>query len=324
MQVSRKTCVPKNVGRANATTAEEQAVQEAEALYVHQKTRKYRESIEESKYDLLLPMLAQKYEEGKHTSEEGYYCQPKLDGVRCLALWDGKDIRLLSRQGRDYELPHVKKALRGVLPKDWILDGELYKHGTPLQKINSLVKKPRKESEEILFSIYDAPKIDGSTTERFEDRYEQYSSLQEHADEPGLAFISSKKVTDDPEVIRQYEATAVQYGFEGCILRHPSGVYSFGYRSRELLKVKTFQDAEFEIVGYKDGVGKFAGKVIFVCKNDLNDSEFDVVPKGTMEERALMFQHGEKFIGKMYTVKFFGRTLNDLPTFPVGLRLREE
>jgi ATP-dependent DNA ligase len=40
----------------------------------------------------------------------------------------------------------------------------------------------------------------------------------------------------------------VAEGFEGAILRGINSQYLWGYRSDELLKVKTFQDAEFEIV----------------------------------------------------------------------------
>ena len=58
-QLSEYTATAKNVGRANATTPEEQAVKEASALWVKQIERNlYRETIEELDDLVLLPMLA--------------------------------------------------------------------------------------------------------------------------------------------------------------------------------------------------------------------------------------------------------------------------
>lgn len=47
-QVARKTATPKNVRRSNATTAEEQAVVEAQAMWQNRRDRKYAASIEEA------------------------------------------------------------------------------------------------------------------------------------------------------------------------------------------------------------------------------------------------------------------------------------
>lgn len=60
MQESRKTALPKNVGRASETTGFEQAISEAESLWKKKKDKQYRESIEELEDTPLvpLPMLA--------------------------------------------------------------------------------------------------------------------------------------------------------------------------------------------------------------------------------------------------------------------------
>src|SRR5690554_549977 len=54
-QIARKTATPKNVGRSNATTADEQAVAEAKAMWQNRRDRKYAESIKEAQEELIRP-----------------------------------------------------------------------------------------------------------------------------------------------------------------------------------------------------------------------------------------------------------------------------
>ena len=115
---------------------------------------------------------------------------------------------------------------------------------------------------------------------------------------------------------------AVEKGYEGAIIRPKAGKYEYGFRSNTLLKVKTFSDAEFEVVNVIEGKGKFEGKACFICKNDLTDSTLVCTIATTMEEKAQQFQNKEKYIGKKLTVKFFGRTDEQIPRFPTGKAFR--
>ena len=47
-------------------------------------------------------------------------------------------------------------------------------------------------------------------------------------------------------------------------------------------------------------------------------------PKGTAKERADMFKDLDKYIGKNLTIKFQGRTSDNIPRFPVGMRIRPD
>src|SRR3989304_5553014 len=80
------------------------------------------------------PMLAAPFEDHKHKLVYPVTVQPKFDGVRCLAFRkaDGT-IMLQSRGGDPYELPHIQNEISPWLGNGWILDGELYIHGTSLQ-----------------------------------------------------------------------------------------------------------------------------------------------------------------------------------------------
>ena len=103
----------------------------------------------------------------------------------------------------------------------------------------------------------------------------------------------------------------------------PDGEYELAQRSRGLLKYKDFQDAEFEIIGASEGSGKFKGCVIWKCATE-SSGEFDVVPKGTLEQKKEWFEKKKDFIGKMLTVKFQSFSNKGIPEFPVGLGTRLE
>ena len=98
MQIARKTAEPKNLGRSNETTPEEQAMLEAKAMWVYKLERKYSETPEGAQEQLPLPMLAHKFT-GTKKKKFSYpgWVQPKLDGVRCGAQNIGGEICLTSR-----------------------------------------------------------------------------------------------------------------------------------------------------------------------------------------------------------------------------------
>ena len=105
------------------------------------------------------------------------------------------------------------------------------------------------------------------------------------------------------------------------MLRNKSSLYE-PIRSRHLQKYKTFEDSEFEIIGFSEGVGNDAGTVIWKCKCK-NGRQFDVRPTGTVEDRKNLFKHGNQYIGSMLTVKYQGLSEYGVPRFPVAIQLRD-
>ncbi len=104
---------------------------------------------------------------------------------------------------------------------------------------------------------------------------------------------------------------------EGLVVRKPNTPYITG-RSNHALKVKQYQDTECTVMAYKAGKGKYAGKVgslkcqlpsgiIFYIGSGLSDKQRQSPPK----------------IGSIITFKYYGRTKNNIPRFPVFLRIRQ-
>ena len=106
------------------------------------------------------------------------------------------------------------------------------------------------------------------------------------------------------------------------MVRNHKGAYALGKRSANLQKVKTFLDAEYEIVGYEQAIGNDVGTVIWKCKTGTNQ-EFAVRPTGTREQRREWFTNGGSYSGKMLTVKYQELTDDGIPRFPVGIAVRD-
>jgi DNA ligase-1 len=100
-----------------------------------------------------------------------------------------------------------------------------------------------------------------------------------------------------------------------------NGLYNYGYRSYDLLKVKSFDDAGYEVVGVTNGVGKFVNCAIWICRT-AKGQEFRVTPKVSQSEKEAFLRNSKDYIGKLLTVAYFGLTDDGIPRFPVGIKFR--
>jgi len=328
LQESRKRAVAKNVGRSNETSPESQAEAEARSLWQYKVDRKYSASPKEAEEPLNLPMLAHPYEGTKKSKFQfPADAQPKLDGVRCIASRDDDGfIGLTSRQGKYWDLPHIAKQLDAWLPKGMILDGEIYIHGESCQRITSLAKSAnpggksfKPESEGLEYHVYDVPVIDGCEILTWEERRPTLHGLVEKYH----PTVVTHELVRNEKQLWDVHGQFITEGYEGAILRAHKGLYLWGYRSSELLKVKEFQDAEFRVLDAREGKGKMKGGVIWVCRNDVSEDTFECTMKITMAERQRMFRNKEDYIGRLLTVRFFDRTDDKMPRFPVGIVFRD-
>lgn len=320
----------KSIGKKNETTAKEQAWKEAEARWSKKKKAGYVEKIEDAKSDKVdaiieggvLPMLAKKFEDHSDDLVFPVFVQPKLDGARMLAVFDDKGkVSLWSRtRKRITSVPHLVKRLEFLGLKNTVLDGELYCHklNKDFEKLMSAARKkdPSPESAQLEYHIYDVVLGAG-----FEARLKQLYDMLEMAIPP-IHFVETHTAQDE-ETIVMLNDKFVARGYEGAMIRKPNVNYE-NKRSSQLLKMKSFQDEEFEIVAIEEGRGKLAGHCgAFRCKTK-NGDEFSAKMAGELENLKEYFNNQDDYIGRMLTVKFQDYTGYGIPRFPVGVRIREE
>jgi DNA ligase-1 len=312
----------KNEGHKNETTPYQQAVLEATSRWNKQKDRKgYGLTAEESAgIRSASPMLAQVYEKqaGK-VQWETAYAQPKLDGYRCLARKVGKKITLTSRENQPMPaLVHIADILKDILEDGVTVDGEMYNHGLSLNQIGSACKKKSSLSEQIQYHIYDMVSADD-----FAARHSDIHCLFNHVRDPRIHTVETVKVRTEADLM-VCQKEFIAEGYEGAMLRHSRAGYEAGKRSANLLKVKTFKDADFKIIDWKLGRGKYANVPIFTCVTK-EGNEFDAMPSGTMEERAELADKAATLIGKKAKVKYLNFTKTEMPVpfHPVVIAVAE-
>ena len=330
---ARETATPRNEGRANATTAEEQAVLDAESKWHKKLDSGYVQTLGEiaagtvdtSIQGGIFPMLAKTYRKDGDKIAFPAYAQPKLDGHRCVAVIDGQGrCTLWTRKRKPYaSVPHIVKAVEALGLKDVVLDGELYAHAfhDRFEELAHLVRQgePEEGHQAVEYHVFDLQGDEG-----FGRRYERLSSLLAHARKP-IVLVQTFRVEDESALMAAFDEFRAQ-GYEGAMVRNAKGAYESHptHRSSDLQKIKEFDDAEWPIVGIKEGKGKLAGHAIFTCRTQ-DGSEFDVKLAGDSSALREYFENPDRAIGKLLTVQYQGLTgKSGVPRFPVGLRLRED
>lgn len=317
----------KNIGRSNETSPSAQAEKEAQAMWQKKLDLKYSETPEAAQDPVFLPMLAKDFEKRKKNVVYPADVQPKLDGFRFISRWEGNSIVMRTRSGKVLEIPHIETDLTKVLPAHLVADGEVYLHGATFQQVSKLIKKHRPgETEQLTYCIYDMFDPNELELPWSERRLLLHDSLPSNSNlvvkgASSLITIPVFAAADESEVY-VLQKDFVKNGYEGAILRHHEGLYELGFRSSDLLKVKSFKDEEYQIVDYSSGRGKMTDCVIWQCVT-ADGKLFNVVPKGTLVDKAKWFKEADKHVGKMLKVKFFEKSEDGIPRFPVGLGMRE-
>lgn len=321
-------CEGKNLGRANETTPEQQALCEAKAKWQRKLDKGYVQ--DKSKVNDAMayfePMLCKKYEDYKSQIDFStpVFVQPKLDGMRNICKQNG----MFTRNGKPVvSAPHIFAALKSILDlyPDTIFDGELYcnKFKNDFNSIISLVKKTKPTPQDlkdsaasIQYWIYDLPSCD----EVFSERTKQLKALLKTINDPCIVYVETHEVKSFDETDNLY-GKWLEEGYEGQIIRLDSKYEC--KRSSKILKRKEFQDAEYLVTGVGAGVGNRTGTLGYVTCQTADGKSFKSNIKGTFEYVTQLWNDRDNLIGKWVTIKFFALTPDGIPRFPYVIGIRD-
>lgn len=311
------TCVAKNVGRANETTPQEQAQLEAQSKWQKKVDKGYNTKLT-GKKKYFEPMLAQKldkYEDLCFT--EPTFIQPKLDGLRCI----GQDGTMKSRNGKEFS------TVDHLAQNKVTLDGELYNHKyrNDFNKIVSLIKRTKPSDEDIEsaeanveFWVYDYPDHNGP----FSERYDALKKFVKKHGNKKIKVVPTYRVRSQ-EDIEKYHAQFIEQGYEGSIIRIDLGAYE-NKRSKQLLKKKDFQDAEFTIIDIVEGKGNRSGTAGNLLLKTRKGVEFGAGLRGDKEFVTNLLKNKKKYIGKTATIRYGHLTPDGIPRWPVATQIARE
>ena len=315
---------PKNVGKKNETTADQQAASEIAARYKKQRKLSYFDEIGEIDQSRFVePMLAKLYRDYRDEidlSKGDWVLQCKFNGMRCVATKDG----LFTRKGERYvSCPHIEEALKPFFEKnpEAVLDGELFNHNLrqQLNEISKLVRRTvnvtqhdlERSKELVRYYIYDGYGF-GLDKERPYHERKRWIDGNVVGKYAHVAQVEDFSLGSQHDLDRHYNGL-VDDGHEGAILRHRGMKYEHK-RSKNLLKVKPEDDDEAEIVDIIEGEGNWSGtgKVI---KLSWKSKEFDATFKGTREEAVQFLKDKKKWVGKTVTFLYNGLTGLGTPNY---------
>ena len=330
----------KNIGRANETNIFCQALRDAYGLY----NKHLRKQGADAHMPTPFPMLALCYKDVYDDEDDPspIFIQRKYNGVRAVATIgaDSEPI-LYSRKGLHYSgFANLKREIARICGA-WndgtiaraspgmpihargrlYLDGEIYRHGVPLQIISGIVRRAtegahivtdRESGEQIdtdtltqgdmHYLVYDIFIIDSGATISnslpFSDRLAIMGMIKRwYAPAPDVVINFAETFTYASgggmraiDAARELYTRFLAEGYEGAIIRINSQYeHSVNDRhSRWLLKMKPVHDAEFEIIDFTTGQkGKASGALLFVCQTR-DGARFNVTPTGTIAARIAL------------------------------------
>ena len=260
-----------------------------------------------------------------------YFASRKLDGCRTICqinnyYEDGEliqDVKFLSRTGKEFTtLSNLIDPIKSFIKEEGegVLDGECCIMEGENENFNLLMREVTRKNHTIenprynIFDILTLNEFNGlSISPSFEIRYNKLKMLYTQCKSPSLSILNQERITTQEDFDR-WTGYVSENQWEGFMLRKDVP-YKSG-RSKDLLKVKKFLDAEYII---EDVV---TGKVSY---NENGMKEYDAVTaliidhKGTKvqvgsglskEQRLNWFNNPGDIIGKTATIQYFEESIN--------------
>ena len=251
-------------------------------------------------------LLAKVYSDQEDLAQ--WWVSEKLDGVR--AYWDGR--QLISRQGNRFAAPAWFTAGFPDTP----LDGELWMGRGTFDELSGTVRQQTPDDAQwrkVRYMVFDMPVPDLT----FDERLARLTQLITEQGIGHLQLVKQYKVNNEQALMNDLEQVVARGG-EGLMLHRGTSLYRAA-RSDDLLKLKTYEDAEAVVIAHLPGKGKYQGMMGALLVEMPDQRRFKIGTGFSDAQRA-----DPPPIGSTITYKYFGKTSTQLPRFASFLRVRNE
>ncbi|MGM8227383.1 DNA ligase [Cellvibrio sp. ARAG 10.3] len=251
-------------------------------------------------------LLAKVYSDQEDLAQ--WWVSEKLDGVR--AYWDGH--QLISRQGNRFAAPAWFTAGFPDTP----LDGELWMGRGTFDELSGTVRQQMPDDAQwrkVRYMVFDMPVPDLT----FDERLARLTQLITEQGIDQLQLVKQYKVNNEQALMDDLEQVVARGG-EGLMLHRGTSLYRAA-RSDDLLKLKTYEDAEAVVIAHMPGKGKYLGMMGALLVEMPDQRRFKIGTGFSDAQRA-----DPPPIGSTITYKYFGKTSTQLPRFASFLRVRDE
>ncbi|GAC1517398.1 MAG: hypothetical protein NVS1B12_02550 [Acidimicrobiales bacterium] len=184
---------------------------------------------------------------------DGWVFEHKLDGLRCVAVRNGDDVELWSRNHLSFtrRFPTIVQAVRDLPVDNVVLDGEIV--AMAKDRSSFALLQQRGSPAEPEFHVFDVLHLLGQDVTGL--RFTERKALLEQAVPEGGPVHVVRYLTGDPVPLL---AEACGRGWEGLIAKQADGVYTEG-RSAAWRKLKCHAGQELVIGGWTEPRGSRTG-----------------------------------------------------------------
>ena len=269
--------------------------------------------------------LANKFDPKRADWNDVWLASRKLDGVRCLTIVDIQgNVKCYSRQGNEFEtLDVVREAVKQLGLRGVVFDGEIClmdKNGDEdfpgimkqIKRKNHTIDNPRY----VMFDYLTLSEFDSKTSEMvLTGRLGRFAKIASYIENSIYLSVLNQVVVTNDEHFTKLSTEAEELGHEGLMVRKNVGYE--GKRTQNLLKVKKFFDAEYQVVDldFEDHRVIREGKEVvmpMLAQVWIEHKGYKVaVGSGWNQEQRIRYQKNpSELIGKTITVQYFEETKN--------------
>ena len=195
---------------------------------------------------------------GEPPEGDEWISEVKFDGYRLLAWKEGRQVRLITRNGQDWtaKLPDVARAVASLKPKTLLLDGELValrEDGLSSFAALQAALANGGSRKALFFYAFDLLHLEGWDL-RGCRLVERKAALKSLSDWGGALRYSDHLEGESARVRKQ----ACALGLEGIICKQANSPYRAA-RTRDWVKVKCQGREEFVVLGWTPPAGSRTG-----------------------------------------------------------------
>jgi DNA ligase-1 len=268
--------------------------------------------------------LAQQFDEKRIADVSKVYVEPKLDGIRCFAIVENNEAKLFARSGKlisNFDNT-IGTALRVL--GDGCYDGELMGEDF-VALMRQAYRKENTDVSKAYLSLFDYLSLEewrsGDVVTSTKDRYAELKKRVDGSN-PFIDIVDRHEVPANVKEIMALHQIFVEGGYEGAMVKTIDAPYQFG-RSYDVMKVKTFFDADLIIERLEEGSGRHNGRLGAVVVDYLG-TKVKVGSGFTDELREAVWSDQDKFVGRMIEVRYQEVTHDGSLRFPTFVCFRND
>jgi DNA ligase-1 len=194
--------------------------------------------------------LAYPYDSKRTKNWSGVLVEPKLDGIRCIAMVRNGSIMMLGRSGKEIENFRSTIGRELLTLPDGCYDGELVSSNFQ-SLMEQAYRKEAARTDNVRFHIFDYLTLqEWDERQQIQPTWSRRNVLELVFDERSsmdfLCLVPQFRINAEDAKIRLIHDKFVTDGFEGAMIKNPDAGYTFG-RSHDVMKLKAFHDIDLTI-----------------------------------------------------------------------------